>query len=52
MQTFFEKWQSQCFGYTNLGGFQNALMECYQRADSTNRAILEKAYPNYFIKKS
>jgi len=47
-KTFFEKWQDGEPGYTNLGGFDTKLMQLYQHADSTNRDILEKAYPAVF----
>lgn len=47
--TYFEKWQNQLHGYTTLSTFQDLLMRAYQHADGTNRAILAKAYPKYFV---
>lgn len=33
---------------SNLGGFQTLMFEAYRQADSSNRKILETAYPDWF----
>jgi hypothetical protein len=33
---------------TNLGSFAQSLMETYKLASSTNRAILDEAFPEWF----
>ena len=48
-KTAYEKWISR--EMTNLGGFATSLMETYMRADSGNRAKLEGAFPEWFVKK-
>jgi hypothetical protein len=49
-KTGYEKWLMQ--ELTNLGSFATSLMETYMRADSNNRAKLEQAFPEWFVKRS
>lgn len=46
--TFFEKWQNNEQGFTNLGSFATLLMQTYQAASSNNKQILDTAFPEYF----
>lgn len=48
-KTMYEKWLNR--EMTNLGGFATSLMETYMRADFGNRAKLEGAFPEWFVKK-
>lgn len=48
-RSFYQKWKSGEAGFTNLGGFQTALFQAYQRADSDNSAKLENAFPEWFV---
>lgn len=49
-KTFYQRWNDNEPGYTNLGSFATSLMETYRLADNTNREILNTAFPGYFIK--
>jgi hypothetical protein len=50
IKTIYEKW---LHGEINcLGGFATSLMETYMRADWQNTKKLEKAFPEYFVKKT
>jgi hypothetical protein len=50
IKTIYEKW---LHGEINcLGGFATSLMQTYMRADWQNSKKLEKAFPEYFVKKT
>lgn len=46
--TFYQRWMNGDSSTSNLGSFDNSLLNTYKLADGTNRDILEKAYPTYF----
>lgn len=48
-KTAFEKWRDQQPNHTNLSNFICRLFELYQYADGTNRAKLNKAFPELFV---
>ena len=47
--TYYEAWLRNYRDTQMLGSFTQTLLKLYQIADAGNRAILEKAYPHYFI---
>lgn len=47
--TLYERWNNNEPGTTNLGGFETLMMQAYRHADGTNRDILSKAYPYWFM---
>jgi hypothetical protein len=49
-KTFYQKWEDNEPGFTNHGSFTTQLMLLYRIADNGNRAKLEKAFPEYFVK--
>ena len=45
-KTGYQKWLSG--ELSNLGSFATSLMQTYMKADSTNQAKLEQAFPEWF----
>jgi hypothetical protein len=50
LKTFYQYWESNEPGFTNQGSFTTQLMLLYRIADNSNRAKLEIAFPDYFVK--
>ena len=46
MKTGYQMWLDG--ELSNLGGFATALLEAYLKADSSNRAKLDTAFPEWF----
>jgi len=47
-KTFYQQWNENAPGFTNLGSFHTTLMQAYRAADNGNREKLAAAFPEYF----
>ena len=48
MSTLYQDWLDHKIG--NFGSFQTTILQAYTRADNSNKEILERAYPDWFVR--